>query len=36
MDSTKTDAEMIRGIYIYHALSREWGDIGYNYLVGQR
>ena len=36
MDSTKTDAEMIRGIYAYHALSREWGDIGYNYLVGQR
>jgi hypothetical protein len=36
MDSTKTDAEMIRGIYAYHTLSREWGDIGYNYLIGQR
>ncbi|MBC7498551.1 N-acetylmuramoyl-L-alanine amidase [Candidatus Gracilibacteria bacterium] len=36
LDSTKTDAEMIRGIYAYHTLSREWGDIGYNYLIGQR
>ncbi len=36
MDSSKSDAEMIRGIYVYHTLSREWGDIGYNYIVGQR
>jgi N-acetylmuramoyl-L-alanine amidase len=36
LDSTKTDTEMIRGIYAYHTLSREWGDIGYNYLIGQR
>jgi len=36
MDKNQSDAEMIRGIYAYHTLSREWGDIGYNYLVGQR
>jgi len=27
---------MVRAIYAYHAVSRGWGDIGYNYLVGQR
>ena len=36
MDTTKSDADLIRGIYAYHTLSRQWGDIGYNYLVGQR
>jgi hypothetical protein len=25
----------IRSIYYYHAVELEWGDIGYNYLVGQ-
>lgn len=25
----------IRSIYYYHAVSRGWGDIGYNYLVDQ-
>jgi hypothetical protein len=24
---------IIRGIYTYHAISRGWGDIGYNFLV---
>ncbi|WP_197088764.1 FG-GAP-like repeat-containing protein [Cellulosimicrobium funkei] len=24
---------LIRGIYVYHAQSRGWGDIGYNFLV---
>ncbi len=24
---------LIRGIYTYHAVSRGWGDIGYNFLV---
>lgn len=24
---------ILRGIYAYHAVSRDWGDIGYNYLV---
>lgn len=32
----RDDAELIRGIYAYHTLSRGWGDIGYNYIVGQR
>src|SRR5690625_4912222 len=26
-------ASIVRGIYHYHAVSRGWGDIGYNYLV---
>lgn len=25
----------IRSIYYYHAVIQEWGDIGYNYLVGR-
>ncbi|MFT7184177.1 MAG: putative membrane protein [Oceanicoccus sp.] len=25
--------QLMRSIYAYHALSRGWGDIGYNYLV---
>ena len=36
MDSGKNDMDMIRGIYVYHTLSREWGDIWYNYLIWQR
>jgi hypothetical protein len=26
-------ASLVRGIYYYHAVTRGWGDIGYNYLV---
>lgn len=26
-------ARMLRSIYAYHAVSRGWGDIGYNYIV---
>lgn len=26
-------AAMVRAIYYYHAVSREWGDIGYNFLI---
>ncbi len=26
-------AGIVRGIYYYHAVQREWGDIGYNFLV---
>ena len=36
MDSNKSDEDMIRAIYAYHTLSHEWGDIGYNYIIGQR
>jgi hypothetical protein len=28
-------AQWVRAIYYYHAVTREWGDIGYNYLVDQ-
>lgn len=34
--SNKDDLWLIRGIYYYHTVVRGWGDIGYNYLVGQR
>lgn len=30
------DASLIRSTYRYHAVTRGWGDIGYNYIVGQR
>ena len=26
-------AAVVRAIYRYHAIDREWGDIGYNYLI---
>lgn len=26
-------AAIVRGIYYYHAITRNWGDIGYNFLV---
>ncbi|MBP8016487.1 N-acetylmuramoyl-L-alanine amidase, partial [Candidatus Gracilibacteria bacterium] len=29
------DATIIRGIYYYHAITRQWGDIGYNYIIGR-
>ena len=35
LDEKKTDEELIRAIYMYHAVTRGWGDIGYNYIVGQ-
>ena len=31
-----SDAELLRATYYYHTVSRGWGDIGYNYVVGQR
>lgn len=34
--TNKDDLALIRGIYYYHTIVRGWGDIGYNYLVGQR
>lgn len=34
--TSKDDLGLIRGIYYYHTIVRGWGDIGYNYLVGQR
>jgi hypothetical protein len=32
----REDAEIVRSIYYYHAIVRGWGDIGYNYVIGQR
>ncbi|MBI3522194.1 MAG: N-acetylmuramoyl-L-alanine amidase [Chloroflexi bacterium] len=32
-DGGSNVASTIRGIYYYHAVTRGWGDIGYNYLV---
>ena len=36
MESAANDEEVLRAIYRYHTLSRQWGDIGYHYIVGQR
>jgi hypothetical protein len=35
-DETITPAAAIRAIYHYHAVVREWGDIGYNFLVDRQ
>lgn len=29
-------AQAIRNIYYYHAITRGWGDIGYNYILDQK
>lgn len=29
-------AQAIRNIYYYHAITRGWGDIGYNYIIDQK
>lgn len=31
----RSDEEVIRAIYAFHAITRGWGDIGYNFLIGQ-
>lgn len=31
-----SDPELIRSIYYYHTITRGWGDIGYQYVIGQR
>ena len=36
LDKNLDDEDFIRAIYAYHTLSRQWGDIGYNYIIGQR
>lgn len=33
MNSAASDEEVLRAMYAYHTLSRQWGDIGYNYIV---
>lgn len=32
---TSTPAAAVRGIYLYHTYVRNWGDIGYNFLIDQ-
>lgn len=32
-DSTKTNFQLVRAIWQYHTFTRDWGDIGYNYLI---
>jgi len=35
---SNTDTEyvnVVRNIYVYHTITREWSDIGYNYLISQ-
>lgn len=36
LDKDETDETIIRRIYKSHSLSKQWGDIAYNYIVGQR
>lgn len=31
-----SDEELMRSMYYYHTISRGWGDIGYQYIIGQR
>jgi len=33
-DSLDDPESVVRAIYYYHAVTRGWGDIGYNYIVG--
>jgi hypothetical protein len=32
-DPKQDPAAMVRAVYYYHAVTRGWGDIGYNYLI---
>ncbi|MDD3861771.1 MAG: SpoIID/LytB domain-containing protein [Candidatus Gracilibacteria bacterium] len=34
-NDVKNPMESIRAIYFYHAITRGWGDIGYNYIIDQ-
>lgn len=33
LTDTRDYQAMVRAIYYYHAISRGWGDIGYNYII---
>ncbi|MBI4127488.1 MAG: N-acetylmuramoyl-L-alanine amidase [Parcubacteria group bacterium] len=33
IDSAARAREVVRAIYMFHAVTRGWGDIGYNYLI---
>lgn len=36
LEQDADDASLIRAIYLYHAKTKGWGDIGYNFIIGQR
>ena len=36
LEQDADDASLIRAIYLYHAKSKWWGDIGYNFIIWQR
>lgn len=36
LDKAASDEELLRAIYVYHTPSRQWADIGYNFIIGQR
>ncbi len=36
LDKEATDEVFLHDIYKYHAITRGWWDIGYNYIIGQR
>jgi hypothetical protein len=36
LEQDADDATLLRAIYSYHARTRGWWDIGYNYIIGQR
>ncbi|MBU0648348.1 N-acetylmuramoyl-L-alanine amidase [Patescibacteria group bacterium] len=35
-NSPLDSAAVVRGIYYFHAVEKDWGDIGYNYIVDHR
>lgn len=35
-DEKRNPQELMRAIYYYHAISRGWGDIGYNYVIDKQ
>ena len=36
LEQAVDDSSLIRAIYLYHAKTKWWGDIGYNFIIGQR
>jgi hypothetical protein len=35
-DNTRTNFEIVRAIEKYHSYTRNWGDIGYNYIIDKQ
>lgn len=36
MNNDPNPAQTVRNVYYYHAVTRGWGDIGYNYLIDEQ